>query len=686
MKRTNLPLSRQRNLGIIAHIDAGKTTLTERLLWKTGAVHRVGEVHDGNTTMDHMELERERGITIGSAATQTSWRSSRHDEHRLTLIDTPGHIDFSIEVERSLRVLDGAVAVFCAVGGVQPQSETVWRQARRHGVPLLAFVNKMDRVGADFDRVVSQIQTRLGARPVAVVRPMGSEASFQGVLDLIGRTTWVWDEVGQLVVREWSAEEAVLSEPARQRLVEALADTDESLMDDYLHERAISEEVLRAALRKATLAGQVVPVLAGSAFKNKGVEFLLDALLDYLPSPADRPAIAAQSDQGAVDVAPDPEAPSAGLVFKVVEQPHGTLAFVRLYRGRWRTGETLLNASRGGNVRIGRLGVVMADATVDVQEAQAGDIVAVLGWKDARTGDTLTDPRHPLVLETIRTTEPVLAWRLSPAGSADLARMATGLEKFTREDPSLRVGTDSQTGETVLWGMGELHLDVAVERLRREFGAQLQVGSPMVAYQEVLSVSVPSSVGVLDKQTGGKGQFARVVLALEPREDGQVTFADATKGGVVPREFMLATEKGVREALLEGPQGFPVVGLSVTLLDGETHAVDSSALAFHRAGAKAIKEGLVQAGTHLLEPVMRVEADVPVEFLGDVLGDLQKRSGAMEGMEESEGRTRVRSLVPLAQLQGYATALRSLTQGRGMASLELDGYRRQVATRPRLSM
>lgn len=680
MTRKTLPLARQRNLGIIAHIDAGKTTLTERLLWKTGQLHRVGEVHDGTTVMDHMDLERERGITIGSAATQTSWRSSRHEEHRLTLIDTPGHIDFSIEVERSLRVLDGAVAVFCAVGGVQPQSETVWRQARRHRVPLMAFVNKMDRVGADFERVLEQMRQRLHANPVAVVYPLGAEAQFQGTLDLIDRTAWLWDEQGQLTVRAWTQAEGSLGEPWRQRLVEVLADHDDGVLESFLAGEDLGGDRLRVGLRLATLAGHLVPVLAGSAFKNKGIEPLLDAMVDFLPAPSDRPALTAQGAQGPEAVAADPDAPLAGLVFKVVEQAHGTQAFVRLYRGRWNTGDVVINASRGGNLRVGRQGVVMADTTVDIEQAQAGDIVAVFGWKDVRTGDTVTASGHALVLETIQTSEPVLAWRLSPARSDDLARLSVGLDKLTREDPSLRVGTDSQTGETVLWGMGELHLDVAVERLRREQNVQVQVGEPMVAYQETLPALVSSVEGLVSKQTGGKGQFARVEISLAPRQDGQVVFVDQSKGGVVPKEFAQAAEKGARDALGSGPRGYPVVGVTVTLLDGETHPVDSSAQAFHRAGSQAIKEGLALVGTTLLEPVMRVSVEVPASNVGDVIADLQRRLGQLEAMEEAEGNALVRALVPLAGLSGYATALRSLTQGRGMASLELEGYRPQAVS------
>lgn len=685
MTRFTLPLTRHRNLGIIAHIDAGKTTLSERLLWKTGQLHRVGEVHDGAATMDHMELERERGITIGSAATQASWSSDRHESHRLTLIDTPGHIDFSIEVERSLRVLDGAVAVFCAVGGVQPQSETVWRQARRHGVPLVAFVNKMDRVGADFARVVAQIRTRLSANPVVVCLPLGAEATFEGVVDLLDRQVVTWTDDRPCAV-SWSDPQSAQWEPARQALVEALADHDDTVLEAFLAGQDLPAASLRAALRRATIAGQVVPVLAGSAFRNKGIEPLLDAIVDFLPSPADRPALTAQSDQGPQPVVCDPAQPFAGLVFKVVEASHGSLAFVRVYRGQLAQGQSVLNASQDQTLRVGRLCVVLAEETRDIAHAQAGDIVAVVGWKQVRTGDTLVDPGHPLLLETITAADPVLAWRLSPGRTADLARLSAGLDKLTREDPSLRVGSDSQTGETVLWGMGELHLDVAVERLRREFGIELRVGDPQVAYREAVSRASGPVEGRLIKQTGGKGQSAVVVIQVDPRADGQVVFEDHTKGGVVPREFVLATEKGVRDALCEGPLGYPVSGVTVMLIDGQTHAVDSSAQAFQRAGAMAMRSAMEVAGTRLLEPVMRLDAQVPSEQVGPVVADIQRRMGQLASLDDTGQMADIQALVPLAQLAGYTTTLRSLTQGRGSASLVLKDYRPQVGERkvPRL--
>jgi len=670
---TTLNTILKRNLGIIAHIDAGKTTLTERLLWKTGKIHRVGEVHHGTSVMDHMELERERGITIGSAATQTSWATPRHENHELSLIDTPGHIDFSIEVERSLRVLDGAVAVFCAVGGVQPQSETVWRQAAKHKVPLLAFVNKMDRVGADFDKVLSQLRTKLGAHPVPVVLPLGSESNFGGVLDVFSGQTLLWTDDGQMTTRPPLADEAKRIENARAVLFEALADFDDSVMDAFLAEQTFDDTTMRRVLRAATLSGAVVPVLAGSAFKNKGIEPLLDAVLDYLPAPSDRLTVVAETKEGHEQVLPDPKEPLAALVFKVVETDHGTQSFVRIYRGAWKTGDTVFNASQNDRLRVGRQGIVMADKIKTIDHAEAGDIVSVFGWSNVQTGDTISSPDHPLVLERIETRAPVLAWRISAQGKNDLGKLTAGIEKIAREDPSLRVGTDTQTGETVLWGMGELHLDVAIERLRREHGVDIAVGDPMVAYLERLQKTA-NVQGSLAKQTGGKGQFARVTLSFSPRQDFDIVFCDESKGGCVPREFVVATEKGVREALGEGPLGYPVVGMTITLLDGETHPVDSNAMAFARAGHLATKEAFLKAGTTLLEPVMKITVDTPNEYVGAVVGDIQKRSGQPQAVTEEGGASQIEAIAPLAELSGYATALRSLTQGRAGVAMDLFGY------------
>ncbi len=678
MTRSKLPISAHRNLGIIAHIDAGKTTLTERMLWKAGVLHRVGEVHDGTATMDHMDLERERGITIGSAATQASWQSAGHSEHRLTLIDTPGHIDFSIEVERSLRVLDGAIGVFCAVAGVQPQSETVWRQARKYGVPLVAFVNKMDRPGANFTRVMEQMHKVLGVEPVAIALPIGSEEAFSGTIDLLGKTVNRWDQEGKLTTTPWSIDDDVKWSDERRYLIETIAETDDEILEEYLSGIDVSDDKLRLALRKATMTGRLIPVLPGSAFKNKGVEPLLDAVVDYLPSPLDRPALVVKSEEGEQVVECDPQGPFAGLVFKVVEAEHGSLAFVRIYRGQLHTGQAVLNVSQDTNTRVGRLAVIMADENRDVESAQAGDIVAVIGWKNARTGDTLTDPSHPVLLERIQAADPVLAWRLSPEKGSDISRLATGLDKLVREDPSLRIGSDSQTGETVLWGMGELHLDVAVERLRREHGLSLRVGDPLVAFRETPARASAEIDTKLSKQTGGKGQFARVVMTMEPRDDGDVVFVDQIKGGVMSREFIQATEKGVRDKLSAGPQGYPVMGVTVTLLDGETHPVDSSAQAFMRVGGMAVAALLENVSTVLQEPIMRIEVDAPVGYVGAIVADLQRRLGQLQSVDESGDHATILAMVPLAQLSGYATSLRSLTQGRGSASMVIDGYANQV--------
>lgn len=662
-----------RNLGIIAHIDAGKTTLTERLLWKTGAIHRVGEVHKGNATMDHMDQEKERGITIGSAATQSTWQSQRHDQHQLTLIDTPGHIDFSIEVERSLRVLDGAVAVFCAVAGVQPQSETVWKQARRYRVPLIAFVNKMDRTGANFERVLDHMKTRLNANPVPLVYPMGQESEFEGIADLVGEAMHRYVE-NNLIVTPWTEQDRSKYSEKRQALLEQLADYDDELMEQLLLELPVPESLVRAVVRKATLSGSIVPVCAGTAFKNKGIEFLLDTIVDYLPSPLDRPLLNATYEGQSIQIQSDKNQPLAGLVFKVTEQEHGSLAFVRLYRGTLNAGQSVWNSRLDETVRVGRLCRVLVDKTEDIDQAHAGDIVGILGWKNAQTGDSICAPENPLVLESIQISEPVLAWRLSPGRSEDMGRMSKGLERLLKEDPSLRLSTDTQTAETILWGMGELHLEVTVERLRREYNAQIRVGDPKVAYKETVRKAVGPIEGRLIKQTGGSGQSAIVKIVMEPREDEGIVFLDEVKGGVVPKEFILATEKGIRNALEVGPLGYPVQGLTVRLIDGETHPVDSNTQAFFRAGSEAMKKALSESGTVLLEPLMRVEVEVPSDYVGDVIADVQKRNGRLLSIDEVESGSNLVALVPLAKLTGYTTTLRSITQGRGTSSMALENY------------
>lgn len=674
-RETTIPVGRWRNLGIIAHVDAGKTTLTERLLYKTGTIHRTGEVHDGATTTDHMELERERGITIGAAAVRANWTPQGGQPYRLTLIDTPGHIDFAIEVERSLRVLDGAVTVFSGVAGVQPQSETVWRQARRHGVPLMAFVNKMDRPGADFDAVVAQMRDKLGANPWVVARPVIEGEHMTGLVDLVGERIWRFDDDGTPSVHTWDVAERAAHADARAELVAAVADRDETLAELWLAEQAIDADVLTEALRRGTLAGLGSPVLPGSAFRNVGIEPLLDAFVAYLPSPVDRPSVVAHTDNGDISLPPDANAPLAALVFKVVNQAHGPLAFVRVYAGRLHVGDAVWRSGTDRVQRVGRLAVVRAEDTEAVEVAEAGDIVAIAGWKDVATGETLSDSHRHVRLETIQAQPAVLSWRLSPERSADLLKLGNGLARLAQEDPSFRVSTDPETGETLVWGMGELHLEVMVERLRREWGVQVRTGSPRVAYQETPAKASGPIEGKLAKQTGGSGQYARVVLSLAPTGEDTNRFVDKTTGGVIPKQFQSAVEKGAHSALLEGPRGYPVVGAEVIVLDGQAHAVDSNEAAFHRAAQIAVKSALEATGTVLLEPVMRVSVSTPGSAVGDVLGDLQRRGGQIVHLADTQERTEIEADVPLAQLEGYSTALRSLSQGRASATVAFEAYR-----------
>lgn len=670
---------RWRNFGIIAHIDAGKTTLTERLLHLTGTIHKTGEVHDGAATTDHMALERERGITIGAAAVQCAWTPQGGQEHRLTLIDTPGHVDFAIEVERSLRVLDGAVAVFCGVGGVQPQSETVWRQANRHDVPRVVFVNKLDRAGANFAGVLGQIRDKLNALVVGVAVPhLNPDGTVAGVAHLVERTYRTWTEHGESQGEMWTDEQRAVFEPLRDALVEAVANVDETLGEVWLAGEAIDATQLTAALRRATLGGRLVPALAGSAFKNRGVAALLDASVAFLPSPLDRPAVVA----GGQTVDRATNASLAGLVFKLVHQDHGSLAFVRLYGGTLKAGDTVHNSRTGQTLRVGRLAVVMADKTREVAQAQAGEIVAIAGLKDVSTGDTLSTPGHELTLETIQAQPAVLSWRLTPRENKDLIRLGAGLARLAQEDPSFRVGTDPDTGETLVWGMGELHLEIMVERLKRESQVEVVVGSPRVAYQETPSAAAEGVVGLVDKQTGGKGQYAQLLVDVAPRADGEVVVHSSVVGGAVSKQFLAAAERGIREALNEGPRGYPVVGIEVVIRDGKTHAVDSSDQAFARAGSNAVKAALAQVGTTQLEPVMRVIVDTPSGMVGDVLGDLQRRGGQVQDLTDQGGRAQLEVLAPLAQLDAYTTTLRSLTQGRASAQMAFDRYQMVVAKTP----
>jgi elongation factor G len=636
-----------RNFGIIAHIDAGKTTLSERILLKTGEIHRAGEVHEGTATMDSMDLEKERGITIGAAATRAAWNG-----HVFTLIDTPGHIDFAIEVERSLRVLDGAVTVLCAVAGVQPQTETVWRQAHKHGVPMIVFVNKMDRVGADFARVVEQITLRLGALAVPLAIPVGAGDAFEGTIDVLGRRFLSWSAAGLMTSVPLPAHLAGVAQNAYAHAAAIAADASEALTLRYLADDTLSPADVATGLRAMTLARRAVPVLAGSAYRNAGIEPLLDAVVAWLPSPDDRAL---------------PLATLAALVFKVVHDDHGSLSYVRIYGGTLREGDQVWNAVLGAPVRVGRLYVVHADRKTGVAEAHAGSIVAVAGLKDALTGHTLSTRAVPLVLEAIHAGEPVVALAIEPGNGGDRARMLAALERFRREDPSLRLESDAASGETVLWGMGELHLDVVLERVRRETGVAVKAGAPKVAYRETIAGPGVEVEGKLSKQNGGSGQYARVVLKVEPY-DGVFAFVSAIKGGVVPLAFIPAVEKGVRQAMAQGPLGYPVTGVRVTLLDGDYHAVDSNDLAFTVAARDGALAGLKRAKPLMLEPVMQVTVDAPSANAGDVIGDLQRRGGRVLGIEEHTGRVEVLADVPLANLFGHTGSLRSLSQGRAFAS------------------
>jgi elongation factor G len=675
MPRTT-PLERIRNIGIMAHIDAGKTTTTERILFYTGVTYKMGEVHDGAATMDWMAQEQERGITITSAATTCSWK-----DHRINIIDTPGHVDFTIEVERSLRVLDGAIAVFCGVGGVEPQSETVWRQADRYRVPRIAFVNKMDRVGADFDRVVSMMRSRLGANPVPVQLPIGNEDTFAGVLDLIEQRAIYWDNESlgaRFRVDEVPSEMAAAAKAGRERVIEAAADWDEALMASYLEGAEIPAGQLRSALRGATLRLQAVPVLCGSAFKNKGVQPLLDAIVDYLPSPLDVPAMEGldpRDEKSQVRRAADDE-PFAALVFKLASDKHvGHLTYLRIYSGRLRSGSQVLNPRRGRKERVGRLLRMHANKRQEIEEAFAGDILAAVGLKSVSTGDTLCDPQHPISLEPMEFPAPVLSIAIEPKTQADMDRLADSLDRLVQEDPSFRVATDPETGQTIISGMGELHLEIICDRLMREFQVAANVGPPQVAYKETLTKPVRAE-GRYIKQTGGSGDYAVVMLEVEPNETGAgFAFEDATRGGVVPREFVPAVQQGCEEALQSGElAGYPVVDVRVRLVDGQAHDVDSSERSFKIAGSLAVKEAMRRAAPVLLEPIMRVEVVTPEEFVGAVQGDLNGRRGRLTGLDARAGAQLIWADVPLASMFGYVNSLRSMTQGRATYTMQFSHY------------
>ena len=676
-------LKRYRNIGIIAHIDAGKTTTTERVLFYTGRTHRIGSVDDGTTVTDWMDQERERGITIVSASVTAEWR-----EHVINIIDTPGHIDFTAEVQRSLRVLDGGVVVFDAVQGVEPQTETVWRQADRYGVPRICFVNKMDRVGASYDRTIDMIRKRLAAHPVAMQIPIGEEKDFSGVVDLIEDVALVWsDESGEAPEKvEVPVELREQAEARRALLVEQIAETDDQLTEKFLDGAEITTKELHAALRRAVIHGKVTPVFCGSSLRNKGVQPLLNAVVDYLPSPLDIPPVRGLDPDGTKELMREakPDAPMSALAFKIVTDPYvGRLVYLRIYSGKITKGSTVFNSTKGRKERIGRLIRMYADHREDIDEVSAGDIAAVLGMKNTFTGDTLSDPANPIVLESIVFPEPVIFAAIEPKTNADQDRMTEALQKLGEEDPTFRVGTDENTGQTMIWGMGELHLDVLIDRMRREFRVETNIGRPRVAYKESIRRALPNVEYRYVKQTGGHGQYGHVVMALEPGEPGSgIQFVDKVRGGNIPQEFIRAVEQGVREAAEGGVlAGYPLTDISVTLLDGSTHEVDSSKMAFKMAGSLAFKDGVQRADPVLLEPVMKVEVVVSDEAVGDVTGDLASRRASIEALENRGGNTQiVRASAPLSEMFGYATDLRSMTQGRGVFSMEFHHYQ-QVGQR-----
>ena len=674
MKRS-VPIEQIRNIGIMAHIDAGKTTTTERILYYTGKSYKMGEVHDGQATMDWMEQERERGITITSAATTCSWK-----DHFINIIDTPGHVDFTIEVERSLRVLDGAVSVFCAVGGVQPQSETVWRQAERYRVPRIAFVNKMDRVGADFFRVIGEISDKLAANPVALQIPLGKEDSFAGVIDLIEMHAVVYDDEtkgAQFKTTPIPEEYRESAEEYRERLIEAVCDVDDQLMEAYLEGREIEKERIKLALKKGALSLKLTPVLCGTAFRNKGVQPLLDAIVDYLPSPREVGAVNGKDESGQDQVRyPDDDESLSALAFKVMNDPYvGQLTFVRVYSGVVNAGETVYNSGTGKKERIGRLVRMYADKREEIKTIHAGEIAAVLGLKNTITGQTLCDPSRPIVLESMDFPEPVISIAIEPKTKADQEKLAMAMSRMSMEDPSFKVHTDRNTGDTLISGMGELHLEIIVDRIRREFGVEANVGRPQVAYTESITRTAQEETKYA-KQTGGHGQYAHVLIRVEPLQSGSgFEFVDKIVGGVIPREYIPAVRKGAEEALQMGPcAGYPVQDVRVTLFDGSYHEVDSSEMAFKIAGSMAMKNALKKAGPIMLEPIMDVEVVSPSEYIGDIINDLSSRRGRVLGMDTRADVRVIASQVPLAEMFGYATSLRSQSQGRATFTMQVSHY------------
>ena len=686
MARTT-PLIRYRNIGISAHIDAGKTTTTERVLFYTGVNHKIGEVHDGAATMDWMEQEQERGITITSAATTCFWSgmAKQFEPHHINIIDTPGHVDFTIEVERSMRVLDGACMVYCAVGGVQPQSETVWRQANKYKVPRIAFVNKMDRTGANFLRVVEQMKTRLGANPVPVVLPIGAEEHFEGVIDLVSMKAIYWDEASQgmkFEAREIPAELRAQADTWREKLVESAAEASEELMNKYLEEGELTEEEIHAAIRQRTIAYEIVPVLCGSAFKNKGVQKMLDAVVMYLPAPLDIPAIKGTLDDKDETVSerhPSDDEPFAALEFKIMNDPYvGSLTFIRVYSGVLESGSGIWNPVKHKKERIGRILQMHANQREEIREVRAGDIAACVGLKDVTTGDTLCDENHVITLERMEFPEPVISLAVEPKTKADQEKMSIALGRLAKEDPSFRVKTDEESGQTIISGMGELHLEILVDRMKREFGVEANVGKPQVAYRETIRKTVESE-GKFVRQTGGRGKYGHVYVRLEPlppESEKEYEYAVEVVGGTVPKEFFGAVDKGIKDRMTGGIlAGYPIVGIKAILFDGSYHDVDSDELSFKMAGSIAFRLGFLKADPVLLEPIMKIEVETPEDYMGDIMGDLNRRRGLVQGMDDMIGGGKaIRAEVPLAEMFGYATDMRSMSQGRATYSMEFSRY------------
>ncbi|AFY49988.1 translation elongation factor EF-G [Nostoc sp. PCC 7524] len=673
MARTN-PLEKVRNIGIAAHIDAGKTTTTERILFYSGIIHKIGEVHEGTAVTDWMDQERERGITITAAAISTSWK-----DHQINIIDTPGHVDFTIEVERSMRVLDGVIAVFCSVGGVQPQSETVWRQADRYKVPRIAFINKMDRTGANFYRVHEQMRDRLRANAIAIQLPIGSENEFKGIVDLVRKRAYIYtnDQGTDIQEADIPADMQEQTEEYYTKLIEAVAETDDALMNKYFEGEALTEEEIRTALRKGTIAGAIVPVLCGSAFKNKGVQLMLDAVVDYLPAPTEVPPIQGTLANGdTVERRADDDEPLAALAFKIMADPYGRLTFVRVYSGVLKKGSYVLNATKNKKERISRLVILKADERQDVEELRAGDLGAALGLKETLTGDTITDEGAPVILESLFIPEPVISVAVEPKTKNDMDKLSKALQSLSEEDPTFRVNVDPETNQTVIAGMGELHLEILVDRMLREFKVEANVGAPQVAYRETIRKPVTNVEGKFIRQSGGKGQYGHVVINLEPGEPGTgFEFVSKIVGGVVPKEYIGPAEQGMKESCESGIlAGYPLIDVKATLVHGSYHDVDSSEMAFKIAGSMAMKEAVLKASPVLLEPVMKVEVEVPEDFIGNVIGDLISRRGQIESQSTEQGLAKVASKVPLATMFGYATDIRSKTQGRGIFTMEFSHY------------